>query len=105
MSRDDTSRRERPVCFGTMRTVMKTDGQNPVPAQRDQFNTTRWSIVLRIHDSQDEERRRAWNEVIEIYWYPIYVFCRRRGASDHDAMDLTQGFFSHLIGSSGLDSV
>ena len=84
---------------------MTTDGQNLIPAQRDQFNTTRWSIVLRIQDSQDEERRLAWNEVIEIYWYPIYVFCRRRGANDHDAMDLTQGFFSQLIGGSGLNSV
>lgn len=84
---------------------MTSERQHLVPAQRDQFNTTRWSIVLRIQDSRDEDHRRAWNEVIEIYWYPIYVFCRRRGANDHDAMDLTQGFFSHLIGGSGLDLV
>src|SRR5205807_3079994 len=31
------------------------------------------------------------------YWYPLYVFVRRRGYSPHDAQDLTQGFFERLL--------
>jgi RNA polymerase sigma factor (sigma-70 family) len=32
-----------------------------------------------------------------LYWYPLYIFARRRGYSPDDAQDLTQGFFLHLV--------
>ena len=31
------------------------------------------------------------------YWYPLYLFSRRRGRSPDDAQDLTRGFFLHLL--------
>ena len=31
------------------------------------------------------------------YWYPIYVYVRRKGYGPEDAQDLTQGFFAQLI--------
>jgi len=31
------------------------------------------------------------------YWEPIYAFIRRTGKSPHDAEDLTQRFFMHLL--------
>jgi RNA polymerase sigma-70 factor (ECF subfamily) len=31
------------------------------------------------------------------YWYPVYVFIRRRGSDQHEAEDLTQAFFAHLL--------
>ena len=34
---------------------------------------------------------------VKIYRYPLYAFVRRRGDSPHDAQDLTQGFFLHLL--------
>lgn len=30
------------------------------------------------------------------YWYPLYAFARRQGASSPDAQDLTQEFFVRL---------
>lgn len=33
----------------------------------------------------------------EAYWYPIYAYIRRTGRSQHDAEDLTQGFFARLL--------
>src|SRR5206468_1302276 len=36
-------------------------------------------------------------ELCRLYWYPLYVFARRRGHSPVDAQDLTQGFFLHLL--------
>lgn len=31
------------------------------------------------------------------YWYPLYVYVRRKGQTPHDAQDLTQSFFAHLL--------
>jgi len=45
-----------------------------------------------------EERRRAWERVVQAYWKPAYVYLRvRRGASAEDAEDLTQGFFARAF--------
>ena len=70
------------------------------------FGTTQWSVVLRAGGTASDEGQKALNELIRRYWYPLYAFCRRRGNSDHDAQDLTQGFFLHLLENGrGLSSV
>src|SRR5688572_21491907 len=68
----------------------------PVPAR---FATTRWSIVLgtRAPDAAAPDGREALAELCRIYWYPVYAHVRRRGATPHDAEDLTQEFFARLI--------
>jgi RNA polymerase sigma factor (sigma-70 family) len=62
-----------------------------------QFHTTRWTLVMVSAQSQAEGGRAALSELCRIYWYPLYSFARRRGYSPHDAQDLTQGFFLHLL--------
>lgn len=61
------------------------------------FDTTSWSVVLRAGELQSDVQRQAFGVLYSVYWYPLYAFARRRGGSDHDAMDLTQGFFTHLL--------
>ena len=39
----------------------------------------------------------ALAQLCQTYWPPLYTFVRSRGYSVHDAQDLTQGFFAHLI--------
>lgn len=39
----------------------------------------------------------ALEKLCRAYWYPLYAFIRRRGNSEHDSQDLTQGFFAHLL--------
>jgi RNA polymerase sigma factor (sigma-70 family) len=39
------------------------------------------------------------------YWYPLDTFARRRGHSPHDAQDLTQGVFLHLLEHQALTGV
>ena len=39
----------------------------------------------------------ALAEFCRLYWYPIYAFVRYRGYAPHDAQDLTQSFFLHLL--------
>ena len=46
--------------------------------------------------------RRRWRRLCQAYWYPLYSFIRRRGYPSHDAQDLTQGFFVHLLEKGGL---
>ena len=69
------------------------------------FATTHWTVVLRAAGPNREETRSALAELITTYWYPLYAFARRQGNSDHDAMDLTQGFFAHLLAHDALESV
>lgn len=41
--------------------------------------------------------RPAFEALCRAYWPPIYAFLRRAGHDYHEAKDLTQGFFVHLI--------
>jgi DNA-directed RNA polymerase specialized sigma24 family protein len=61
------------------------------------FHTTQWTVVLRAAQSQVQGGPAALAELCRLYWYPLYVFARRRGHSPDDSQDLTQGFFLHLL--------
>ncbi|HNY27360.1 MAG TPA: sigma-70 family RNA polymerase sigma factor [Candidatus Sumerlaeota bacterium] len=62
------------------------------------FATTRWTLVLNSGDERGTARaEQAIEELCRIYWYPIYVFIRRRGVQRDDAEDLTQAFFTRLL--------
>jgi RNA polymerase sigma factor (sigma-70 family) len=52
---------------------------------------------MKAAQSQAEGAEVALAELCQIYWYPLYIFARRRGYSPNDAEDLTQGFFLHLL--------
>jgi RNA polymerase sigma factor (sigma-70 family) len=62
-----------------------------------QFRTTRWSVILAAAESHMPGSQAALTELCQHYWYPLYAFARRRGFAPHDAQDLTQGFFLHLL--------
>jgi RNA polymerase sigma-70 factor (ECF subfamily) len=63
------------------------------------FASTRWAVVRQAADSQtvSQHALSALSELCQIYWRPVYVFLRRQGIPQHDAQDLTQGFFADLI--------
>ncbi len=66
--------------------------------QPHSFHTTRWSLVSRLRTQNDEAAAgRALAELCQRCWFPIYAFVRRSGAAVHDAEDLTQGFFHHVL--------
>jgi len=72
-------------------------------APRD-FRTTHWSLVLEA-GAGTEDGRSALETLCRTYWYPLYVFVRRRGCSPHQAEDSTQEFFARLLASNGLSGV
>src|SRR5262245_21024102 len=61
------------------------------------FATTHWSVVMRAGATSTEESVSALDRLCRQYWEPLYYFVRRRGYSEHDAQDLTQGFFARLL--------
>jgi RNA polymerase sigma-70 factor (ECF subfamily) len=61
------------------------------------FATTHWSVVLAAGQGTSEPSQNALETLCQAYWYPIYVYVRRRGYGADDAQDLTQEFFAQLI--------
>ena len=63
----------------------------------ERFDTTLWSMVRRAGDSQASRSGEALERLCSIYWYPLYVYVRRRGKDPEEALDLTQEFFARLL--------
>jgi len=53
--------------------------------------------VLAAKQAGGGEAAAALERLCRTYWYPLYAFLRREGRSAHDAQDLTQAFFAHLL--------
>jgi DNA-directed RNA polymerase specialized sigma24 family protein len=64
---------------------------------RPNFSTTQWGLVATASIEGGAEARKALEELYRLYCYPVYAFIRRRGYNRHDAQDLTQDFFVHLL--------
>ncbi|MCO6045852.1 RNA polymerase subunit sigma-24 [Aeoliella sp. ICT_H6.2] len=61
------------------------------------FATTQWSIVLTAGKPNDSDAQVALGQLCELYWYPLYVYVRRKVENVDDAQDMTQAFFAHLL--------
>jgi RNA polymerase sigma-70 factor (ECF subfamily) len=61
------------------------------------FPTTHWSVVLAAGQNDSVPAQRALETLCRGYWYPLYVYVRRKGYGPDDAQDLTQEFFAQLI--------
>ena len=64
------------------------------PSRPGVFKTTSWSIVR----DAGQQASIALEQLCEVYWPPLYGFALRSGYDEHQAKDLTQGFFTHLLG-------
>lgn len=69
----------------------------PSAARQPLFATTHWSVVLAAGNQESPEAAAALEKLCRTYWYPLYVFVRRRGHSPEDAQDLTQQFFALFL--------
>jgi RNA polymerase sigma-70 factor (ECF subfamily) len=61
-----------------------------------EFPATRWSRVQAAGISEPNGSD-AFADLCADYWTPVFSYLRRRGISEPDAKDLTQGFFLHLL--------
>jgi len=71
------------------------------PTGAARFGTTQWSVVLKAGQGAEE----ALVKLCKLYWPPLYAYTRRRGHAVHEAQDLIQAFFAHLLGNRGLAGV
>lgn len=69
----------------------------PSPSLTGRFPTTRRSRVVAAGDAAAPGAGEALAELCAAYWYPIYAFIRRKGHDPERALDLTQGYFAHLL--------
>lgn len=70
----------------------------PSPRLADQggFGSTHWTTI-RACVGSDQATRAAREALCRDYWYPLYAHIKRQGYQDHDAEDLTQEFFAHVL--------
>jgi RNA polymerase sigma-70 factor (ECF subfamily) len=61
------------------------------------FATTRWSVIAAAGELDSDAAREALAVLCQAYWRPLYAYVRRRVSSEHEAQDLTQGFFVQLL--------
>jgi DNA-directed RNA polymerase specialized sigma24 family protein len=82
-------------------TSLATNG----PTSAMGFHTTHWTVILEARDQGGATAGTALESLCATYWYPLYAFIRRQGASPHEAEDLTQGFFQRFLERNGLARV
>lgn len=58
------------------------------------FNTTRWTLVFAAADLNNQAAR---EQFARLYWFPLYVFARKRGNSPEAAEDAVQSFLGRLL--------
>ena len=61
------------------------------------FATTHWSLVVAAGRRSSPASATALADLCQRYWYPLYVYVRRRVTSIEEARDLTQEFFARLL--------
>ena len=92
------SRRER-------RNGAEMQEQTTINVSSPAFVTTHWSVVSAAQGGDSPQAEQALETLCRAYWYPLYVFVRRRGQSPEDAEDLVQEFFARLLQKHYLDAV
>ena len=61
------------------------------------FPTTNWSQIIAHSQSGDHLARESLDRICRAYWKPVHAIVRLSVRSEHDAQDLTQSFFLHVI--------
>lgn len=81
------------------------DQDTDIGGPGNRFPDTRHSAIVAVRSDDQEVRQRAFTTIVESYWKPVYKYIRIKWqASNEDAKDLTQGFFTTAIEKRYFDS-
>jgi RNA polymerase sigma-70 factor (ECF subfamily) len=63
----------------------------------ERFHTTCWTRIADIKTSDKHKEQLIINELLALYWKPVYCYLRHKGNNNEVAKDLTQGFFHEVV--------
>ncbi len=63
----------------------------------DAFHTTQWQNLHAAQTLDPQRKREVIGAIMNKYWKPVYSYLRRKGNSNEEAKDLTQGFFHEIV--------
>jgi RNA polymerase sigma-70 factor (ECF subfamily) len=61
------------------------------------FLTTHWSLIEGIASADQDRHLALVGVLMDRYWKPVYCYLRRKGHTNEQAKDLTQGFFHEVV--------
>ncbi len=76
---------------------MGRDDYTDMGGAEETFLTTHWSLVEGIASADESSNRALIESLLDHYWKPVYCYLRRKGHSNEEAKDLTQGFFHEVV--------
>ena len=76
---------------------MSRDDYTDMGGAGEAFLTTHWSLVESAASTNKDNRRALISVLLERYWKPVYCYLRRKGYTNEEAKDLTQGFFHEVV--------
>ena len=75
----------------------KFDDKTTMGGKVQRFHTTCWTKINDIKTSDKAKEQMIINELLGLYWKPVYCYLRHKGNSNEVAKDLTQGFFHEVV--------
>ena len=63
----------------------------------DVFQTTCWTEIINAKTTDETRKKLIINDLLSRYWKPVYCYLRRKGCTNENAKDLTQGFFVDVV--------
>jgi DNA-directed RNA polymerase specialized sigma24 family protein len=79
-------------------TALSQVAEKPVAVQGGKsMPETRWSLVQKVKEKDDQKAKVALGELMKIYWDPLRAFALGRGEPLSDVDDAVQGFYEMLI--------
>ena len=76
---------------------MGRDDYTDMGGPEEAFLTTQWSIVEGVASTDEGHSRALIESLLDHYWKPVYCYLRRKGHTNEEAKDLTQGFFHEVV--------
>lgn len=67
------------------------------PPADSHLPATQWTLIARLRHGDAHDAKRALDELITQYRYPLYCYLRRRGYNHFDADDILQDFLMKLL--------
>ena len=69
----------------------------PIGKGDGRFPTTHWTLIARLKSTDEAVARRALDELVAQYHFPLYCVIRHRGLAHHDAEDALHDFLAKLL--------